>query len=79
MIFGQHHPRDRHFAAADMGVRIDAACHDDPAVDGVFVIDLGVGRRRDYTAVLNKDVANFAIDAVRGIVDAAACKLDEHS
>ena len=79
VVLGKQHAGDRHLAAADVGMRIDAAGHDDPAMQRVFLIDLRVRLGRDDAAILDEDVANFAVDAVCGVVDFAASELDEHS
>ena len=79
MILRHQHAGDRDLAAADVRVRVDAARHHDAAVQRIFLIDLGIRCGRDDAAVLDVDIANLAIDPVRGIVDFAAGKLDEHS
>ena len=79
MIFGQHHAGDRHLAAANVRMGIDAACHDHLAVKRVLVRDLGIRIWRDDAAILDEDIADFAVDPVRGVVDCAAGELDEHS
>jgi len=72
MIFRHQHAADRDLAAADVRMRVDAARHHNAPVQRIFLINLGARCRRDDAAVLDIDVANHAIDAVRGIVDFAA-------
>ena len=79
VVLGHQHARDVDLAAADVGVQVDAAGHDDAAVQRILLIDLRFGGGRDDAAVRDVDVAHLAVDAVRGIVDFAAGELDQHS
>ncbi|EEF21831.1 conserved hypothetical protein [Ricinus communis] len=72
MIFGQQQPRQVCLAAADVRMQIDAARHHDHALRIVVAIDGAVGGRVDDAAIADIEVAQLAVDAVRGIVDAAA-------
>ena len=78
MVFRQQHAGDGHLAAADMGVRVDGAGHDDPAFHIVGRVYPSVRLGRDYLAVLNIDVADLAAHFVGGVVDFAAGQLDQH-
>src|SRR5690606_37694932 len=79
MILGQHEAGDVDLAAADMGVHVDGAGHDDLAAQVVFLRHgFAVGRRCDDAAVTDKNVHDLAIDLVRRIVDPATAKLDQH-
>ena len=78
VIFRHQHAGDGDLAAADMRMGIDAAGHDDAAMQRIFLIDLRAGGRRYDAAVLHENIADFAIDPVHGIVDLAASQLDEH-
>ena len=78
MILGQQHAGDGHLAAADMGMRVDGAGHDDAALHVIGRVRPGVGLGGDDLAVLDIDVADFAAHLVGGVVDFAAGQLDEH-
>ncbi len=78
MVLRQQHAGDGHLAAADMGVRVDGAGHDDPALHVVGRVGPGVRLGGDDLAVLDIDVADLAAHFVGGIVDLAAGQLDEH-
>ena len=78
MVFRQQRPRDIDLAAADMGVHVDSAGHDDapPAIDFLGDSFLGRGRRND-TAVPHEDVLHHAVDAMLRIIDTTASELDQ--
>ena len=79
VVLRHQHAGDGDLAAADVGVRVDAAGHDDAAVEVIFRDRPARWSRRHDAAVADVDVANLAVDAVAGIVDLAAGQLDEHS
>ena len=78
VILRHQHAGDGHLAAADMGVRVDGAGHDDAALHVVVVVDARVRPGRDDPAVLDIDVAHLAAHPVGGVVDFAAGQLDQH-
>ena len=78
VVFGDQHAGDGHLAAADMGVRIDGACHHHAAFQIVGLRHAPVGRSRHDLAVLDIDVANLAAHLVGGVVDLSAREPDDH-
>src|SRR5690606_36981444 len=73
---GQHQARQVHLAAADVGVQVDAAGHHHAAGEVVFGVDLVLRVQGDDAAVADADVAELAVDAVGGVVDAPALEPD---
>ncbi len=78
VVFGDQHAGDGHLAAADMGVRVDGACHHHAAFQIVGLRHAPVGRSRHDLAVLDIDVANLAAHLVGGVVDLSAREPDDH-
>ena len=77
-VFGPEFAGDVDLRPGDVGVHVDAAGHDDhpgqiEAADGRG----RVGGRGDDLAALDPEVADFARDAVRGVVDGAAGEVNQ--
>ena len=78
MIFGKHRACDVDLAAADVGMQVDRARHDDASGEIVLAINgRPWRRRRDNAAGVHEQIAHFAIDSVSGIVDPAAAEPDQ--
>ena len=68
MILGHQQARQVDLAAADVGVQVDAACHDDAATDVELLTEgLAIGRRNDAT-VAHTQIAQNA-GAASGRID----------
>ncbi len=76
MILGQQRAGDGHLAAADMGVRVDGARHNDLARDVVGLVGARLRPGRNDLAVLDIDVAHGPAHIVGGVINPAAGQLD---
>lgn len=79
MLFRQQHPRGVCVAPGDMAVDVDGAGHDDLAGHAVFGIEArvraGIG---GDPAILDEEIADFAIPALGRVVKPAAGQFDAH-
>ena len=80
MVFRQQVAGDGDLAAANMGVHVDGAGHDDlaPAVEFLIRLRSVSLMMGDDAPVTHEDVADFAIDAMRGVVNLAAGQFGQH-
>ena len=78
VVLRHQRARDRDLAAADVGVRVDGARHDDLAAEVVLLVDARFRRRGHDAAVGDVDVAHLAVHAIGRVVQFSARQLDHH-
>ena len=79
VILGQHHARDVHPAAADVGVDVDGPGHHHAAVEIDDLVGFArIGRRRHDASCADVEIAHLAVDAAHRIVEAAAFQSRQH-